>query len=51
MSGVGRAAPSEEATASFLKAVYAMPCTVHEAVSGQPCWTSPKVVCGLVSPD
>ena len=46
MSGIGRAAISEEATASFLRAVYAMPCTAHGAVSGQPCWSSPKAVCG-----
>jgi hypothetical protein len=46
MSCVGRAAISEEATASFLRAVYAMPCTIHEAASGQPCWCSPKAVCG-----
>jgi hypothetical protein len=41
MSGIGRAVPSDVATARFMKAVYALPCTAHEAASGQPSWTFP----------
>jgi len=37
---------SPEAASAYLVAVLRVPCSPHNAPSGEHCWTQPRAVCG-----